>query len=328
MKKIFGLLAALVLVMGCDDGEMTFKSFDFSTPTTAATFCSADSNIIYVIKGTEVLILNLNRSQLLNVPSKKVDGAYVPTNITIGSTYTLLYRNYNAAVSRDAICSEGGVVAPIVLEQWSGVGTLQIITTEKRDDKTKVLTGYSHQITIKNITFSKGGEEITIVDNLFGSVTTPLGFTFDFTDADDEITPIKTCDANSTSLYKTNTAGTELLNIKFESGVFANTEGTKTITIDNSTSTEILFRTYSSSVNKASICDPSPTINPVAKWKARADNGAQIIIVTKLVNNAYEHSVYLKGVVFVNSDSPTETYTPDSNDASGNYFMGVYTTNP
>ncbi|HYD90274.1 MAG TPA: hypothetical protein VEA37_02165, partial [Flavobacterium sp.] len=98
MKKIFCLIAALSLLSGCDDGDMTFKSFDFSGVTSQS--CN-NSNIYFKINGEEALILTLSDGALLN--EETVDG---PREIAVGSGgNTIIYRDYEGTVTSSMLCA-------------------------------------------------------------------------------------------------------------------------------------------------------------------------------------------------------------------------------
>jgi len=344
MKKILmPLIAAALLLTGCDDGNMTFKTFNFTGKITA---CATDENLLYSINGTEALILNINRSLLENVESKKdASGAYIPTEITLGSTTLLTYRNYNDTATADVICGSG-VSTPAIIDEWTSVGTLGIITTEYRDEKTGALLGYDHQITIKNATLKKGDEEITIVDNLYGTVRDLLGFNFNFTTAaGDPIAPSNCSDGTTTespTVYLLDT--TEALQLAFnEKNYFTEvTADTTTQSIDLSVddNDNIYFRVFAGTISGNYICvtpsNPQP-VSPVESQRWTAVSGTVTIISSPYTEVASgkkgtQHEIRFYDVV-LNKTNPasSQVFTPantlDEDDNPYTYYLfGTYIT--
>ena len=180
MKKIFGLIAALVLISGCDDGDMSFKTFDFSG--SPVEYCTANNNnpdtsteIYFKRTGIEGLILQLPKGTLKSAPTKDpVTDIDKPYTIVLGSTNKLTYQSYVSAPT--SLCTVADI--PKVTETWTSEGTLLVSTVATyKDDK---LTGYIHTITMQNVSFKNGDETITIVDSPFGDITKANGFTFNF----------------------------------------------------------------------------------------------------------------------------------------------------
>ena len=54
MKRDFSLLFFVLILNGCDDGDLTLETIDFEAATTQS--CS-DNNIIYKLKESEALLL-------------------------------------------------------------------------------------------------------------------------------------------------------------------------------------------------------------------------------------------------------------------------------
>jgi hypothetical protein len=175
MKKILGLLA-MIFIMGCDDGDMTFQSFDF----TDATVRSCEEGLIYKVNGSEALVLELASSSFVNVPTE----SNVPRIVTIGSGNTVTYLKYGSDLTGnpgDIICNPLPPVSPS--EIWaSNGGTIEITTVANTDpDNPEIVTGYKHTINLRSVSFTRNGETIVIENNLFGDYTTTPGYNFDFT---------------------------------------------------------------------------------------------------------------------------------------------------
>jgi len=320
MKKIFSLAAALALLAGCDDGEMTFKTFDFTDVDPVR--CDANSDVIFKINDndTEVLILDIDAgAAFLNVETP--DGS--PRQITVdGTANRLIYRNYNGNVTAATLCSDIPPVSPSVLEEWQGDGVLEIITNKvfDEDDPTHV-TGYIHQITLKSVTFTKenSDEQVVITDNNYGSIVVNLGFDFDFESTTEAPITLQPCNENPLGPFYS-LSGTEALVLTLDSAIVNNTDlGEEIIELDDSEdNNELLLRVFSSSISESSICSLTPPVTPTELQRWSADEG-QIKIVTTESNGAYIHTVHLiapadaGGVVFVSINSD-ERYTVESAD--------------
>ncbi|WP_159799116.1 hypothetical protein [Flavobacterium sp. MK4S-17] len=312
MKKIFLLIAAMAFLSGCDDGEMTFKTFDFSGAN--AQRCS-DNNLIYKINGTEVLILDIDPSYLVNIPTP--EGSPRVVTITTTGTNKIVYRNYSSSLSSNTICSELPPSSPTVRDEWKGDGTVNIITTPKFTDGK--LSAYIHTIRLVDVSFNKDGETIRIVDNSFGEVNSPLGYTFNFND-DANPTPVQRCSQNM-MIYKINQSEALMVDIDlsiFNNGVGGPYEVDLSITTDNN---EIIFDKYNGSVTTGNICDVVKPITPVVinRWYA-VSGTLKVITENDPVSGGVLHKIYFANTVFQNNNGET-ILIGDTED----YFFGLYT---
>ncbi|RZJ75171.1 MAG: hypothetical protein EOO45_06420 [Flavobacterium sp.] len=322
MKKIFGLLA-LVLLMGCDDGDMTFNTFDFTNA--AVQSCDVESNIIYKANGTEVLLLDLAPSNFINVVTG-TEGRIV----TIGGANSVVYRNYSGNVTTGptgTLCNAIPPASPTVREEWQGVdgGRIKIVTSQVRSDQ-GVLTGYTHQITLMEVRFRKGDEEITISDNLFGSYSTPLGYIFNFGQEIDGIDQIAIEDCNDL-VYKKNNAEALILNLP--ASAYPQTEGSTEITIEPG-NFFLFFRVYTGSISNSVLCDPLPPITPVLKEGWLATEG-KIKINAIVTDGVLRYKIYFADVIFTNSDNSGEGFNVGMANDDGtpnDYLFGTYTPSP
>ncbi len=301
MKKILGLIATLILVMGCDDGEMSFNTFNFADGTPSR--CS-DSNLYYKINGSEVLLLDLSGNPLSNVPT--VQGE--PRLITIGATNTITYRNYDDTPGAGSICSFPAPASPAVLEEWIGEGTISIQTDAVRNTS-GILTGYSHKITLVDVSFTKNGETTRIVDNEFGSIVIPVGFTFNFgmEEADLELDK---CPENNLIFKR---RGNEALLLNLDPAVFAdNVAGsTDTITFTDLEDAGVIFLVYNGSVSESNICSVINPVTPVIteRWEATGTVTINTVAVSG-EPGAVEHEITFSNMVFTKvSDSSGQTFT-------------------
>ena len=320
MKKIFGLAAALVLLAGCDDGEMTFNTFDFTDATPVP--CPTNGDIRFKINDndTEVLILEMDIETAL--PNSIAEAGY--RDITVGGTNRLIYRNYSGTVTNNTLCSAIPPVSPSVLEEWNGDGVLRVTTYKVIEDGH--LIAYTHQITLKSVTFTKVGsnEQVVITDNNYGNIRRDLLFDFDFETTVAPLAELSPCNNDpSGPFYRLN--GTEALVLSLDPAIINSTNTTTPILIDLSDSqdeNDLVLRVYSSTVFANNICSVNPPITPTEIERWGAFDG-QIKIVTTQSGNTYTHTVHLiapqnsTGVNFKNGE---EIYVVEGAD----YVIGVF----
>lgn len=326
MKKIFVLLVALLFITGCDDGNMTFKTFNFNS-STAPSFCGED--VLYKINNTEVLILKFDRETLIPNTLTLPNTPRV-VQFTLGGSNTITYKNYDSAVIAGDICSSDSLVStdPVVIDEWKGEGTVTVTTVAVTSGNT---VNFSHSITLTDITLTKVGsdEEIRIQDNVFGTVTTPRGFNFDFEDTSSTVpTPVQECPSTG-FIFKAK--GNEALVLNFPATAFDNITETTVIDLNTSTDYKAYFLVYNiSTVNQNSsqnvVCqtNPSLVVTPEQKWVTGITG--TIKIVPSVVSGITQYDIYLVGVIFYNSDNASQTYTPPTNISDTNvYHFGTYT---
>ena len=167
MKRVVCLLVFVLLLNGCDDGNLTVENIDFSTATTES--CGAN-NIIFKLKDKEALLLEIPKSNFVNEPT--VQGNPKLINID-NATIRVVYRFYNGKVVADNVCNTIPPALPIVSDQWTATsGTIQIITTANKTvnttENSNRINGYTHNIVFKNITFAKNNQPLLFQDNLSG----------------------------------------------------------------------------------------------------------------------------------------------------------------
>ncbi|MHA3789220.1 hypothetical protein ACX0HA_13505 [Flavobacterium hauense] len=325
MKKFFLLLASMVLIAGCDDGDMAYKSFDFSNqpnPTSCpanTTDPTATSEIYYKINATEGLILTLVKGALINSPTQDEDGVDTPREIVLSGSNTLTYYDFVSKPTSLCMVSE----VPAFNEKWTGQGTLSVSTYEILDTNNK-LTGYTHSITIKNVSFSRDQETITVIDSDFGNVDKPLGFTFNFVPENGTDPMVKTC-TETTLIYTMKDQQILSIDIPDQDFYFANETGTKTITIPNdSNDATVLFNVYNGTASTLNVCGKGSDVPslPIQKWQLAQGS---VIIKTNESGGIYTHNIYLKNALFIRTNSSDQFYLDDvvTVGADG-YFFGTY----
>jgi hypothetical protein len=321
MKKVFGLFAMLLLLTGCDDGDITFKSFNFTNATAQA--CT-NSGLIYKVQASEALLLQLAPNTLINAENI-VSGVNTPRQIQLSGTNSLIYRTYNGPVSSTNICSAVPPANPAVVEEYSAQagGALSVLTTKVINSQ-GVLTGYNHVITIVNATFTREDESIIITDNLFGSFVSAITYRFDFEDEDSNIN-LQTCnDSPVNGIFTVN--GDEALVFDIQPFTFPVSNTITEIDFGITSETRgISFIEYSSTAVSTLFCDLVPPITPVATKRWEAESG-KLRIETNVVGGgtAYEHVFFLDNVTFSNTLNPLEKFTIN---ATGGYRVGKITTN-
>jgi hypothetical protein len=325
MKKILGLVTALIFIAACDDGDIDFTTFDFSQETVIP--CTENNNIYMKINEAEVLILEIAPETLVNQVTE-VDGVEVPRIIQITGSTKLTYRRYDSVVTSNALCNPSPST-PRIAEEWTGEGELLVTTREIRDDETGVLTGYSHNIVIGNATLSHGTTSQTINNSEFGVIERNFDFTFDFLPAEGDEPTVDDCSGgdNENNLLYTIKA-VEALVFDHEDNLFVSAPGTITRELGGfQNPNTFALRIYSAGVSSPSICNLDQPITPVviSKWSA-IEGTVKIVTTAGDLEGTWEHRIYLIDAVFQNG---TDTFNlndiADFNEEVG-YLFGLYST--
>lgn len=323
MKKLSALFAIVILVFACDDGDMTFKDFNFGDVTTAQ-LCTANE-FLYKINGTEVLILDVN----INEYFSNVDGAI--DTITVNSANKVIYRNYSGTVTSSAICTSLPPATPTVVEEWNASqgGELTVTTTKLVSDDGDV--SYEHSISIVRLEFVKDDETIVIENQNYGTYTTSQGFDFDFEDfSNGTINPSK-CDSGDESapkiIYEINSD--EVLKIIITSENFNTLFVNQVTGIDaprvlelDETDNRVIFDVYSGTASGTVVCSNTPPITPVVEQRWLT-TGEIWVTTEEVVVGEFQHTVIFHDVTFFNSTNDEESFKP-TEDENGNYIFGQF----
>ncbi|SDW35016.1 hypothetical protein [Flavobacterium degerlachei] len=294
MKRVLSLLVFVVLLNGCDDGNLIQEDIDFESATMQS--CSTN-NIIYKLNEKEALLVEIPETSFTTEPSS----TNTPTELSISSTSNrVVYRFFNGTVSADNICETIPAAAPIVTDQWTATdGTIQILTTAVKttnttDNSTKI-TGYNHNIVFKNITFAKSSGTQVYETFAFGdyvTTATTLPFLFD-----------ETLEKCSTSNQIYNYTSSEALMLTIDPSLIVNE-----VTPLNSprtgiigTTTNILkYRLFSGLLTSAYFCNATTPTTPALsqEWNGVAGISgiSGIIEVTTTTNgpSSFKHTIVLK----------------------------------
>ncbi|MCF8322188.1 MAG: hypothetical protein K9I26_03485 [Flavobacterium sp.] len=296
MKRFLGLLVLVLLLNGCDDGDLILETINFDNATTQS--CSSN-NILYRLNEKEALLLEIDKSIFKSEPTPTNE----PIEITIGEDNRVIYRFYNGEVGSATICETIPPATPIVVDEWTTEGgTIQIYTTAIKTtnattNATKI-TGYNHNIVFKDVTFLKKNGTQVYESFTFGNYETKvdlLPFSFDQT--------IEKCATNSPNLlYNFNSS--ESLTLDIDPSLLANevtalnTPRTGLLSASNNILT---YRFYSGLLNEDYFCKANlPTSPSVSQeWKAVSgvSNSSGIIEVTTTTNGTgFKHTIVLKKV--------------------------------
>ena len=294
MKRIIGLLILVLLLNGCDDGNLFLETINFEDATTQS--CSTN-NILYKLREKEALLLEIPTSTFINEPT----GTGTPIEITISGSNRVVYRFYNGTVASNNICETIPPATPSVTDQWTAAGgTIQITTTAIKttnttDNSTKI-TGYNHNIVFKNITFAKANGTQVYETFPFGdyvTTATSLPFGFDKT--------IERCTANTPNLLY-NYTSSEALTLDIDPSLITNTVtplNSPRTGVLSATTNKLTYRLYAGLVTGSYFCNTSIPTTPAITQEWNAVDGVSgisgIVEVTTTTNGpGFKHTVVLK----------------------------------
>lgn len=296
MKKGFYLLLLTLLFANCSDGDLSQEVISFDLVTTQS--CS-NNGIIYKIKEQEALLIQIPPTAFTNEPTTIGN----PTIIDINTTNRVVYRFYNGAVSSSMFCETIPPSSPSVSDEWiATAGKIQITTTAIKTLNAATgqtsITGYNHNIVLKNITFAKQNGTQVYETFAFGDYSrsiTPLNLGFDET--------LEQC-ATSKQIYNFNSSESITLdNISTDliKNQITPLNSPRTALI-GTTSNKLIYRSFTNGIVTPNyFCNTTtptvPTVNQ--EWIAEAGvaNVKGIIEVTTTnVLNTYTHRIVLKKV--------------------------------
>ena len=161
MKKIITLIIALSF-FSCNDGDFETPEFEFED-----TIYSCFEYVLYVTNSnkTEAMVMTLIDGQL----GTTVGLASYP----VSSSLEIVYRLFDAGIGNDYFCQLIPATTPNVLTEFNADSAMvNIITAEIYKDN--VLTGYSYEITISDLLFIDGSDQIFYETFPFGTYTINL----------------------------------------------------------------------------------------------------------------------------------------------------------
>ena len=330
MKKIFCIIAAFALLTGCDDGDMTYKTFDFTGKDVNTCTLATDATTLKYNKlnGSEGLVLELaptafkNQSTLDPVTNQQVP--YI-IDITPSGTNKLTYNNYSTdAIAKQSICSS---VVDQSAEVWKGEGKLSVVTEILKNATTGKIIGYTHVVTMQNISFYNGDETIIINNNVFGKIERRFDFKFQFAIGNPPTPNLEKCTDNNL-LYTLNANEVLSLKVVDYTNLYADADFIDNVkTLPIGTVNELTFSTFTSNLTKQAVCEsaggPAPAIPNKEKWKATTGT---LRIKRRTEAGGFVYDFYLVDTQFTNTKT-TETFNLDDiavlNTAEDAYYFGT-----
>jgi hypothetical protein len=153
-------------MVACSDGELQIDTIDFDE--VALDFCgtaSTQTELLFKVKGSEALILDLQSGLLRNEVSADTLESTIPGQSQL--IYRILSEDVNDAYFCDAIPP---VVPSVVEEIPAETGTVYIFTSQNANDTTL----FEHRIWFKDVSFvNQAGERLTnLTVDEFGTLQT------------------------------------------------------------------------------------------------------------------------------------------------------------
>lgn len=306
MKKYASLLLFALLLNGCDDGDLTVETFDFSEVD--ATHCGDTYQLIYKIKNQESLLLQLPDETLENVVTEDGD----PNIFDIdNSTYKLVYRTYDGTVTSSNICDAIRPATPNVIDEWyAASGLIEISTTanytvNETENSTRI-SGYTHNIIFKNLTYSKPAGEQIGPSFTFGTIVTPaVGLNLDFKEAAEQC-------STSKQVYNYSTGdGTSLTIDNIDSNLIVNevtAPNSPRTALITSTTNKVAYKVYEGTLTSSYFCNTTTPATPAVAQVWNGENGVAgesgiIEVVTATLGpNIFTHTITLKNVILNNGN--------------------------
>lgn len=317
MKRILGLLALILFVTACDDGDLTVDVIDFSE--VAAQKCTA-KDVIYKVKDSEMLFLEIPATTF----TENQTAENTPIVLTINATNKVTYRRYDGTVTGNNICPTVPDATPNLSEQWNATGgTIQIKATAIKSTNTTTgatrITGYQYYIEFKNITFEKPSGPQTEETMVFGNYTTsisPLAFGFD-----DQVTK-STCDNR---IFNFSGSEAFIFDSADYATLFANevTTTPRTALIDSSN--KLTYKLFNNAIANPYFCAATQPATPVLTQEWTAINGVAatsgiIEVTTTTLGTGFQHTIHFRNVSLRKGNS-------DFN-LGNDYIFGSFVTNP
>ncbi len=304
MKNFLGLVLVTVLLISCDDGDLTVDNIDFSTVT-----ASSCGNIIYKINGSEILLLNVPQTIFETAFLNEPTGIDAPRFIAVNTENQIIYRGYDGTVAASSFCTPIPPASPVVSEEWIGTdGSIEVRTKAvKVANSNPNLVGgekiekYRHSIVIRNLSFLKPDGTTQIYANFtdLGNFDRPaivLPFAFDNT--------LERCPSSNT-VY--NFVGRETLRLLIDPILLTNAEtpaGSPRIGLLSSTLNKLDYSIYTDNgiIDANLFCAATPPATPIVIENWTAVDGVSgvsgvIEVTTSVAGNVYEHEIHIKNAV-------------------------------
>ena len=304
MKRVLSLLFFILLLNGCDDGNLTLETIDFEDAETKS--CS-DNNIIYKLKENEALLLEIDKSVFENEPTNPSTPKVIDIN---NSSVRVVYRFYDGVVVENNVCNTIPPAKPYVVDQWTATsGKIEITTTTNTTAGTipgsTVIKGYNHLIVFKNITFAKTNGTQVYESFTFGdyvTTSTPLPFAFGKS--------VEQC-SDKKQVYNYN-GGESLTLDNLESNLIVNEEtalNTPRTGLIGLVKNKLTYRLYNGLLSSNYFCNLIPPPLPIItqEWNAVTGvaNLSGVIEVTTIKSGttAFKHTIVIKNATLKKGNS-------------------------
>ncbi len=325
MKKLLGLVLTLVLLMGCDDGDLTVENIDFTTINT-----SSCGNIIYKINGSELLILNIPQTAFETVFLNEPTAVNAPRTVLVNSANQIIYRGYDGTVNASSFCTPIPPASPVVNEEWKATdGNIEVRTIAVIEDNTDLdfvggekINKYRHSILVRNLSFLKPDGTTQIYANFtdlgnFDRPAVALPFAFD--------TTLEKC-PSSNIVY--NFVGRETLRLSIDPNLIINAEtpaGSPRTGLLSSTLNKLDYYIYNENgdIDANLFCAATPPATPtiIENWTALdgvSGISGIIEVTTSVAGAVFEHEIHIKNAVLRRGNVQFKL--------ADNYFLGTFTT--
>ncbi|MGL5111085.1 MAG: hypothetical protein ACRC6O_00445 [Flavobacterium sp.] len=292
MKRFFGMLILVVLCSSCDDGDLILDDLNFDNAKIAK--CTSNG-ILYKLNEKEALLLDL--------PDFVFPSETKTQSIIIGGKNRVVYRFYNGLVASENICETIPPATPGVSDQWNAEeGSIEITSTPiKKVDETNNstrITGYNHNVVLRNITFKKSdGKNQKYEELIFGAFGTTIENTlpFAFTKA------LNQCASTKQVYNYINSESLTLSNI--DTNLIKNEitplNAPRTALI-GATNNSIIYKSFSGLLTSAYFCTATIPVLPsvIQEWKAASGisnlEGIIEVSTTTFGANGFKHTIVLK----------------------------------
>ncbi len=311
MRRILGIICLTLLVLGCDDGDLSITTFNFQTQS--LTKCDKNT-FLYKVEDNETMILDIPLSNFKHNENRDENNELIPYVYTLTAADKLIYRRYDNTVNSADLCANFPISNPKVLEEWIALpgAKIEILSYANHDSENGgilQISGFTHHIVLKEVIFKKGDSQIVYEEYDFGNYVSKNLVRFDFTDV------IQPC-TNNNLLYKLNLKEALVLDLD-TAFLFQNqaTNGTPRTALIDGNLNRIIYKVFDANITGAYFCSTIPQTAPNVVEEWYAENGETelsgiIEVETEAVIDpitselsGYIHHVRLKNTLFYNSNS-------------------------
>lgn len=288
MKRFLGVLLLIFTLNACDDGDFEIESFDFSNVSSNRCNSGETGFFIYKINSLEVLLMQIPENSFEN----QITEPGIPRTLAINATNKVVYRIYDGAVTTGTICASIPPGSPTVVDEWTALaGTIEIVTTVNKTvnaaNNSTTVTGYTHNIVLKNVNFQKGNGS----QQLYTSLTYGNYVTSAVQPADFQGFTIKNCGGSFDFIYKI--SGSQSISLAIADAIFQNvvtTDDNPRTTLMNDTN-QLVISIYDNTVNDAFVCSSEPLAFPILQQKWVSVNGEENVSGIIEVRTAEQYQI-------------------------------------